>query len=1042
MSDLPLDQADRERFRSDWTVNLAVVANAGSGKTTAISRRLAAMALEREMSARLAKTAVVTYTKKAAKQIEQGARRELLRRISEEPGAGLESLSRLDKVFFGTIHSFCIRLARSHGSELGLHLNPTLIEEDDDDPWEAFLEQDSMQFGRLGSAQIDAFFRHASLDDIFELARGLSRKASVILAKAQVPGLPPEPPRTALEAILNATTRKGTSSANLQANKEAALDWLNRFKAQKGHLPILVPIGSAGGIGELYQALFAPLKAWLALAGGVLASELSDRYRLWRQERGIQTYDDQVETAVGIVSESAMLERIRQEAWSVLLDEAQDTDADQFSVLVEITRPPASKLGTWPGKGGEGPGPGRFCMVGDPQQGIYSSRANIQNFQRHVAAFGKGDCGECLTFSVTFRAPRGVVDLLNRSLPDAFGRGRSYNFGLPPSEGAAAPFYQVDYEPLVAGPSNEPDGAYTLEIEAPKIVGTQRKADQRLAGEARQVAAILKAKGPAGVGAKVWGDVCILAPRNDWLQVIRGEFEAAGLKTALQMRRNRKGDSPAYAWLCGLLSVLCDPDNTFEWVGVLREVFAVSDALLAEAISGKRGFTWEELTEYAGPIREALEVLRPFFGRIDAEGEELGLFASDLVRACGLADKARLADPDGGLDDDLSRLLSHASELGLSGAGPRAWLGELLGGIDDLRSAGRASDGAINMMTCHSAKGLEWPVVMPLGMWREMSRRPEHGLRLLTERGGTQRVVFDNADMGADAREARDREWKREQVRLLYVTLTRAGRALVVPWARDLMFEDDSFAMFWGFDPGTLGAIPAPADPAEGPGTGSTGAEAPVAPVRAPGAAAGPFPERVLPHQLARAPDYPRVALHESSIEDPLPLKDAVDPLDYGVWWHETLEHLRWTDADPAIATYGALRMAGAAAGGFEARGTAEWSRLLSSAPWAQMRSSRWTALAEVGIFAPLDAGRWIDGVIDLVLYDPEGKEVWIVDWKTNRQLPGESTPALLGRLAAEYEGQLRAYGTCAAGFFPGCTVRLWVYSTVAGDWTEISGVP
>jgi len=44
MSDPLIDGWDRERFRDDWTTNFAVSANAGSGKTTAISERLAAMA--------------------------------------------------------------------------------------------------------------------------------------------------------------------------------------------------------------------------------------------------------------------------------------------------------------------------------------------------------------------------------------------------------------------------------------------------------------------------------------------------------------------------------------------------------------------------------------------------------------------------------------------------------------------------------------------------------------------------------------------------------------------------------------------------------------------------------------------------------------------------------------------------------------------------------------------------------------------------------------------------------------------------------------
>ena len=63
MPRLPSDQPARDRFTNDWSVNLAVVANAGSGKTTAISERLAAMALSESGAEMLRHTTVVTYTK-------------------------------------------------------------------------------------------------------------------------------------------------------------------------------------------------------------------------------------------------------------------------------------------------------------------------------------------------------------------------------------------------------------------------------------------------------------------------------------------------------------------------------------------------------------------------------------------------------------------------------------------------------------------------------------------------------------------------------------------------------------------------------------------------------------------------------------------------------------------------------------------------------------------------------------------------------------------------------------------------------------------
>jgi ATP-dependent helicase/nuclease subunit A len=1047
MIEHPTDQAARDRFTSEWGVNLAVAANAGSGKTTAISERLAAMAMSAEGAELLGRTAVVTYTKKAAAQIGQRARAVLLRRMAGAGSPDAAPLGRLDRAFFGTIHSFCLLLARRHGSTLGIHLNPALVEDGEDACWEEFLEQDSMTFTSLGAPQIATFLRHASLEVIFELAKELDLATARRLGARLASAAAPAPPQAVLDQILAvAPARRGASAEALARNKETAREWLRKFSEESERLPIAVAEGKAAGIADLYRRLFAPLKGWLADAGAVLAAELSMRYRSWRFDRGIQTFADQIETASSLLDDSSMLERVRAEGWRVILDEAQDADPTQFKVLVEIARPPGASRGTWPGGAGIGPRAGHFCMVGDAQQGIYGSRADVRNFQDHVAAFAVGNGGEQLTFDVTFRAPRRVVRLLNRTLAGAFGPARAFNFGLPRADGAPPPFYQVPYEPLVPGPANAEGAAWMLPIAAAPVEGRRRVSDRRLAQEARQIARLLAAGGPGSVGAPSWGDICIVAPITAWLRIIRDEFEAAGLKTALQMRRNRNGDNPVYAWLSGLLAVVCDPENTFEWVGVLREVFAVSDSAIASALGDKGRLNWEEPGQYPGPVGAAIDVIRPYIDRAEAEGEYLGRFASELAAASGLAGIARLSDPEGGLGDELARLLARADELGVRGAGPRAWLRDLLESMDAFRASGRPARDAVNLITCYSAKGLEWPVVVPVGMWRRIKYREPRGLRNIPERGGPSRVVFDSEGVGAETRDSRGRELLREHVRLLYVTLTRARNALVIPWTAGGTHEKHSFAELWDLDPEALDPLPAtpPLQPSSAAqkkagARGPAPAEPVLAPEPGPASRALPFPRRILPHELALAPDMARAARHESSGGEPPPAKDGADPLEYGVWWHETLELMPWGGDPAAVEAHGAASMAKAAEMGFEARGRDEWERLLASEPWRLMRDSRWTRLAEVGIFAPLGPEGWIDGVIDLVLHDPSAREVWIVDWKTNRRGAGEDDAALLGRLAVDYERQLTAYGACASGFFRDCPVRLWVYSTVVAAWT---GVP
>ena len=178
-----------------------------------------------------------------------------------------------------------------------------------------------------------------------------------------------------------------------------------------------------------------------------------------------------------------------------------------------------------------------------------------------------------------------------------------------------------------------------------------RGVDAWIAEEARQVAAFLQANGPRVLGAQSWGEVCVLAPRNAWLVTVQKAFEAAGLKVALQTRKSRHGDNPVYGWMAGLVAVVCDPDNTFEWFGVLRDIFVISDALLADDVRERGAFRWDSPEEHAPEIAAALEKLRPWILRADDEGQPLGVMARGLAEVCGLEAKARALDPSGGLAD-------------------------------------------------------------------------------------------------------------------------------------------------------------------------------------------------------------------------------------------------------------------------------------------------------------------------------------------------------------------------------------------------------
>ena len=105
----------RERFAREQDRNFSVVAAAGSGKTRAITDRIVELARSPSALERLPQLVVVTYTNRAADEMQQRTRQCIL-----ESGLPLEIIEAFNRAFFGTIHSFCVKLLAAHGHHLGL----------------------------------------------------------------------------------------------------------------------------------------------------------------------------------------------------------------------------------------------------------------------------------------------------------------------------------------------------------------------------------------------------------------------------------------------------------------------------------------------------------------------------------------------------------------------------------------------------------------------------------------------------------------------------------------------------------------------------------------------------------------------------------------------------------------------------------------------------------------------------------------------------------------------------------------------------------
>src|SRR6476659_3035134 len=178
----PRDESVRARFASELDRNFSVVASAGSGKTTGIIERILSIARSPNAAEILPRLVVVTFTNRAADEMQQRTRQALL-----QENLGQEVQTAFNRAFFGTIHSFCMKLLTDFGHYLGLPAPLELIE-DDDDMWQEFA-QNQTRIGRsLGEKERAVVFRFVPAARVKELGR---RAAPAVL---EGPRLAPRPP--------------------------------------------------------------------------------------------------------------------------------------------------------------------------------------------------------------------------------------------------------------------------------------------------------------------------------------------------------------------------------------------------------------------------------------------------------------------------------------------------------------------------------------------------------------------------------------------------------------------------------------------------------------------------------------------------------------------------------------------------------------------------------------------------------------------------------------------------------------------------------
>ncbi len=827
----------------------------------------------------------------------------------------------------------------------------------------------------------------------------------------------------------------------------------------------------AGEAARLQAALVRRKAAGVAEATGALlgfAEALLTRYGRLKESRALLDYDDL------ILAARDLLEREGVAPWvlfkldggldHILIDEAQDTNPEQWQVIERLAEEFFSGEGARPGPGD----PVRTVFaVGDEKQSIFSfQRADPREFARlrehfrgRVAAANR--LWRQVRLDISFRSTAAVL----RAVDGVFALEEARD-GVAFDPGVAIGHFSfrrgqgglVELWPLVR-PEEPPEPAPWQ----PPLA--REAADQPSSRLAAAIAATVRGWLDRGErldskGRAVRpGDILVLVRRRGGFvpELVRA-LKERGVPVAGVDRMVLTGQLSVMDMMA-LADFLLLRDDDLRLAEVLKGPFiGLDEEELYRLAFGRPGGLWPALA-----ARAEAEGPESRFGRVHGWLEAL-LAAADFTPPyeffAGVLHRPCPADPVSGLRAVLGRLGAEARDpldefLNATLAFQRGhapslqaflhWLVSAEAEIKREQEQGGPEGGVVRIMTVHGAKGLQAPIVfLP-----DTAGKPVQSARILWPEDGrtvplyAPRRVQEEAHCAA-ARAAADRRRDQEYRRLLYVALTRAeDRLYVCGWLPKNKAEaaDGSWYAL------TAEALTADSAVTPFPFTGPWGGEGlrlrepQTVPVGASAAAASrPDPAPLPPWARAPAPSEPepsrpltpsRPDEDEPAVRSPLGADDG-RRFRRGLLLHRLFETL--PELSPEVREAAARRFLSRPGHGLDAATrdemVAEALAVLGHPEFAPLFGPG--SRAEVPVVGSV-GGRVLSGQIDRLLV--RDGEVWIVDYKTNRP-----PPETVAGVAPAYLRQMAAYRDAVRQIYPGHRVRCLLLWTDTPRLMELPG--
>lgn len=720
---------------------LLVSAGAGSGKTFMLTQRIAYALLNPELSGvtDIDQVLAITFTEAAAAEIKARVRNKL-----REEGMAGQAL-KVDACWISTIHGMCSRILHENALELGLDPQFGLI---GDIEQARLLSQCMDEALRASSGQFDALFDEYGKDKAARMVLDLLAQASNVRGELTslvvAPCMDPhEIARDMYDTIIavdatarqdvNTKGKQGTIAPKIRDMAEGEFGWrtFERLDAQDAltYQELLTAI--AGIPTDLYRGSKEPFATAVALfrqtvirlrrecemgladaARSSLVGMAREVHRLYEQRKaalGVLDQDDLIHKTLDAFENAPEMEsRYRDKFRLIMVDEFQDTSELQIALISHLTH-----------------GDQRLCTVGDTQQSIYRFRgADVGTYlahKRHMRELEADAGGLACELDRNFRSHGDIIRFVNKlfSQERVFGSDEFIKLGFD--------------ERHAENPRNDfPDVARIEVIAHSSEHGKGVSPADRVPFEAEAIAERFCTLHETRSANCRWADMVILLGRMTNAEVYAQALRRRGAPCTITGGSGFK-DTPEALLVASLCSALTNPLNSEAMGDVLAsDMFGLgSDELLALATSpeGHRRDFWGGMAAcvsgepafggapFSARAKLAASVLRHaassldtgtlssmldeiavesgYLTRLQAQGPQGMAQAANFFKALRMVEDAESSNPSEGPAQVCTRYLQAID-----------------GGVKERPgSLNTDEQDAVRILTIHSSKGLEYPIV-------------------------------------------------------------------------------------------------------------------------------------------------------------------------------------------------------------------------------------------------------------------------------------------------------------------------------------------